>query len=215
MINNKKKLAKHSRNLAFSMLELLIVIGIMAVMVSALIPAMGGINGRKLATSGNLVVDLARQARQNSLANGSMTALVLVNNSAESEWNGRLLTIMEFKPGSTSWSQLTKWEMLPKGVLVDSTQSTDFLAVPATTPALPSLTFSGKAISSGQYVYQVFLSDGRILPSGGNPPALRLVEGVMNGTNLRYTSALSGAVPRNYYHITLNAYTGLPKVDRP
>jgi len=208
---------KDSKKSAFSLVELLVVVAVMVLLTAAALPAFSGGRARQLATGGNQVVDLANQARQNSISKGVMTALVMVS-SVDPEWNYRLFTLVEMQTvanGGATWAQTTPWQMLPKGVLVDSQSSTSFInVVPTLSTSIGSLKYAGKSIPQGSYAYQVFLPDGRLLSdSSANPPTLRLIGAIINSATSQVTKTDTSGV--NYYEITLNQYTGIPKVDRP
>jgi Tfp pilus assembly protein FimT len=185
-------------------MELLVVMGVMGILATLSVAAFNGSRGMDLTNGGNLVVDLANQARENSIANNVMTALVLardpVNNSKY-----RLFRLMQLVPGATKWTPASGWISLPQGVVVDeTTANSSFLSTqPTLSTSIGTITYSGTSTS---YAYQVFLPKGRMSTSGmvsTSSPTLRL---------LRSTD---GSNPNNYYDITFNLYTGSSKVDRP
>lgn len=202
---------------AFSLTELLVVVSVMALLTALTLPAFSSAKARQLATAGNQVVDLANQARQNSISKGVMTALVMVSN-VDPELNYRLFTLVETQTdaaGTVTWKQSMPWQMLPKGVLVDRDNSLDFISViPALTTSIGNLKYAGKNVAQGTYAYQIFLPDGRLLSDTSvNPPSLRLIGAVINTSTAQVKKTDTGSA--NYYQITLNQYTGIPKVDRP
>ncbi|MEZ0298524.1 MAG: Tfp pilus assembly protein FimT/FimU [Candidatus Methylacidiphilales bacterium] len=206
---------KNSRS-AFTLTELLVVITIITIMTSfGMVSYQSLTKSRNLTLGGNLVVDLVNQARQNSISRNVMTALVMVNNSPNQEWNNRLFVLLELRQNDTEWKYASMWHMLPTGVLVEPFASENFTSSPSALLAIstPSLKFGGTTLASEAYVYQVFLSDGRLL--GDKIPKLHLVQGTMSNGAIQYTSAQQGSTPLNYYEITLNNCTGIPKIDRP
>lgn len=204
---------------AFSLVELLTVVAIISIMATmATLTISGNSNATQLSSAGNTVVDLANQARQNSITQNALTALVLVNNSGRDEWDNRLIAILELKPGATTWSMVSRWQLLPSGVIIDPQQSTAFTSTsPAIGTALGALKFQGVTLASGTYVYQVFLPEGRLLSATENqmPPNLCLVGGIMKNSSAKYLTTQQGGVPVNYYNVTINMYTGIPNVGRP
>jgi len=204
---------------AFSLTEIMVVLAIMAIMTSFALPSFVGlISSRGLAASGDLVVDLANQARQNSIAHNAMTALVLVRNSGNANWDNRLFIILQMTAANTgttpSWTPVTKWEMLPPNTVVDPNQSATFVSqLPTVSPAPPTLTYLGTPVSTSAVCYQIFLpTGGLLLPTGTTPtpPLLHLVNGVSNGSGVT-----SRGSANEFYEVTINPYTGLTKVYRP
>jgi prepilin-type N-terminal cleavage/methylation domain-containing protein len=215
----------YSAKSGFSLIEILVVMAIMTILAFIAMPSLVGVNSSgQLSAAGNLVVDLANQARQNSITQNAMTALVMVNGSTtHPEWNNRLFVLMELAPASSSgtppsWTPVSKWEMLPPGVVVDPSFSSFMSQSPTLATSLPSLSYLGTSIPSSDCAYQVFLSTGGLLsPSAAvnAPPILRLVTGAMNGTVATYRGAQTAGSPDNYYNVTINPYTGMLKVTRP
>lgn len=195
---------------AFSLAELLVVMALMTLLAGMIAPAMNLAKSRNLNIAGNHVADLVQQARQNSMAKNVMTALVFVNNSANPDWNGRLVVLLELS-GNT-WKPVTRWMQLPAGVTVDFSESASFFASTpniAPSPTLPP--YERNTIAIAQCGYQIFAPGGRLLTTGiTNPtsPLLRLVEGSNDGQQV--VKQNSG----NYYDIVINRFTGIPKIDR-
>lgn len=198
---------------AFSLVELLTVVAIIAVLMTVTAPGIGSImKARNLNRGGNLVVDLTQQARQNAMTKNAMTALVLVNGSGNEKWNNRAFILMELLPGGTAWTAASRWYDLPEGVILDASESARFLQSPLLAVPIGSLSRAGTAISGSQYVYQVFLPEGQLSQSGvtnSQPPSLHLIEGVMSGASLVRMSQ------GNYYEVIINQFTGLTSVVRP
>ncbi len=202
----------------FSLIELLVVIAVVALLTSVSMVAVGGNQARKLASNGNLIADLSKQARQNSISKGVLTALVLCKTYPNNqELNNRLLVLMELSPDSTTWRQLTKWQILPQGGVVDSSQSDSFISqVPNVETPISNLKYLGATVTD--IAFQVFLPDGSLATkkqsSSGSvimqPPVLSLSQGNINSRgDLVKTSSV------NYYKITFNLHTGMTKIECP
>jgi prepilin-type N-terminal cleavage/methylation domain-containing protein len=209
--------ASAKRLRAFSLIELLLVMSIMLLIAGASVFGLvGGSNARNLDIAGNKVADLVNEARQNSIANRVMTALVLITPDSDPRSNAaidnRLFLIEQFDQESSTWQPVSQWELLPDGVVVDLSDSATFTKLPSLLMPPTSLSYQGNPLNPT--AYQVFLPDGH-LAGAGQTPALRLVSGNANGHSTAYTSSTTAGVPHNYYDITINPYTGMPIIDRP
>jgi len=187
-MNKRKSRCPHR---GFSLVELLSVIAVISVMVTASLPAISSISkARRLSTAGNLVYDLSSQARQNAMSRNAMTALVL-NKSTGS------FILMELLPGKSTWSPISRWYDLPEGIAVDEEASGSFMSSPGLAYPLGNLTRGKNAVSEAECVYQVFLPRGQLVQnSGETPPILQLVE--------KYSGGKS-----NYYKVFINQFTGI------
>lgn len=186
----------------FSLIELLTVITIIGIMITFSALSIGSIGARRLSQGGNLVVDLANEARQNSMTKGVMTAFIVAKSSPSTNHKLRSFILMEKGPRQTEWKPVTKWELLPTGTVVDGTAS--FIQQ---TPAiglsnLPKL--NNVAMDPSSCAFQVFLPDGRLSVKGITSPEFPV---------LRVVEALKPV--GNYYDVELNILTGTPKVVRP
>lgn len=198
-------------------MEVLVVVGIMAVLAGLIAPAMNIGKSRRLAMGGNLVANLVQQARQNSIAKNTMTALVSVSNSPEDDWNGQLVILVELSGDPLEWKPITKWERLPTEVILDPSYSAGqasnfFENSPSVTPGIALPPYAGSPVDTEFCGYQVFAPGGRLITTGIiNPssPLLRLVEGSVRDGQIQKQNT------KNYYDIVINRFTGIPKIDRP
>ena len=191
-------------------------------MAAVTVTGLGASSARQLGAAGNTVADLINEARQNAISRNIPTAFIMVTSSGNSQFDNRLFVLAELvppAPGATSptWQQVSKWTTLPTGVIAYATNSTYF-SMPAPSPAPPvdfSLNYMGTTISPANSDYEVFLPSGALLGTT-TAPYLTLTTGVMNnGSPTYFGKTGTGGVPDNYYEITINAYTGIPKIDRP
>ncbi len=196
------------------MVEMLAVITIITILSAITIPSfIGAGTASQLTAGGNLVVDLVNRARQNAISKNVITALFLINQSSNTGSNDRLFVIEELdNPVANQWTQVSKWETLPQGVLVDMSNANTQFQSPTIQYLPASLNYQGSVFTSAQYLCQVFLPDGSLETRGSpqSPPTLHLVAGVMNGQTVVYTGTAS-----NFYEVILMPYTGLPKINRP
>ena len=210
-------------NRAFSLVELLVVMAIMAVLGSIVMMSFSGLIGsNRLVAGGNDLINLANHARQEAISKNTMTALVLISSPGQPQWDRRVFRVMELIPAdaiantAAAWAPASAWHSLPDGISPDSQTDTlpTFSANLNLPASLPALNFKGTTISTSQLEEIVFLPDGRLLSSAsttGNsfvtPPVLRL-----------FNKAVASTAPTtlgNYYQITFNSLTGEPIVDRP
>jgi prepilin-type N-terminal cleavage/methylation domain-containing protein len=207
---------------AFSLVELLVVMAIMAVLGSLVTMSFSGLmGGNRLVAGGNDLMNLANQARQEAISKNTMTALVLISSSGQPQWDRRVFRVIELTPADTAantaaaWAPASAWHSLPDGISPDTQNDTlaAFSANLNLPASLPAQNFKGTSISASQLEEIVFLPDGRLLSTAsttGNsfvtPPVLRL-----------FNKAVASAAPAtgNYYQITFNSLTGEPIVDRP
>jgi prepilin-type N-terminal cleavage/methylation domain-containing protein len=135
--------SKHRSHPAFTLLELLVVMGILAIMLVAIIPVVSSLSkssGRKAAIS-NLLGAL-EQARTYAITDGQATYLVFPTQvgtdvATIQRYAYRSYAIFEDDPaGSGTPKQLTKWQTLPTGVSLRS-GSLNFLATSTAFPFTP------------------------------------------------------------------------------
>ena len=209
---------------AFTLVEILVVMGVMAIILGISVPVFTHIGGaNSLKSGGNQMEDLAEAARQNSMSKNAMTALIVpIDTTFDNRF--RIATLLELTPHadgtkltSGDWRQISKWEVLPTGVIVDAGTSTTFddtsSASTQLTPAFPASLRYG-LISLKAFKYIVFLAGGNLLEASN--AQIRLDEGFYGATAATptYTHA-AGNLPLNYYDIFLLSGSGRTKIVRP
>ncbi|TLD68932.1 prepilin-type N-terminal cleavage/methylation domain-containing protein [Phragmitibacter flavus] len=209
---------------AFSLLELVVVMALIALLVAIATPAMAALVGSTgLTAAGNLVTHLAAQARQMAMTKNTVTALAVLGDLGVED-DFRTLAIMEYD-ASNGWTQATPWQALPSGVLVDFADRRTCTFVSQAGVPLPlapedaasgSLPFDyqGVALSSATCALRVFLPNGGLHDSE-SPARIRLVEGVKQGAVMKYRNTTSDGSPGNFYDVSLIGATGLAKINRP
>lgn len=213
----KTKFVQSSHN-AFSLIEMLAVMAVIAVMMSLLAPAIQGFSdtaGRRGAVS--VIMNTLEQARVAALESGSDVFVVFCRQATPDQ--DRMLVLRETESGSGNYDQLTKWINLPKGVLLfdpssgpasildagvggfDRTRSPVAIPQDSSLPTgkgLVALKFNG----SGQVA---FPSTGKLW--------LHISEGVRDssGSEARVGNKVANALP--FEIITMAKYTGRAQLD--
>ena len=206
----------------FSIIELLMVIAIVSVLASVSALSISGIAGAAhLSTGGAQISNFLESAREMSILKKTPVAVALL--AKGDDVGSRIMTALEYLPDANQWVRISKWETLPKGVMVDMTAGgTNNTFVPGNSPtispALPNLVYASNTYSpqlTDGYGYIVFLPNGSLYQSGTQPSVFRLVEGVSTSTGSRYTGAKdANGNPVNYFEIVINESTGRVKMAR-
>jgi prepilin-type N-terminal cleavage/methylation domain-containing protein len=215
-------LAKTADRSAFSLIELLMVMAILGIAAVLIAPAAANFGrAQALRNAGNLVADLAAAARQQAMARGTLTALVVLANQGSPD-DYRALAVAEYDAVGRAWTQTSRWEILPTGVMVDRNDAaaSSFLQnspqpLPFASANTVPITFQGAAIAyPGGYAARVFTPRGA-LSNPDFPAKLRLVEAVTNGGGLVYTRPGASGKPANFYDVAILPTTGLTKIHTP
>jgi prepilin-type N-terminal cleavage/methylation domain-containing protein len=203
---------------AFTLLELLVVMAIIAILLVALIPAIGisKSSGRKGAVS-NLLGAL-EQARAEAIKSGQATYVVFPTFSAGTSqttvdrYNYKSFAIFEDDPANpTIPKQLTKWQTLPTGIAIraSGTSPLSNLAAPtALTPSIASFPFTPDSSATPAYHCLKYSANGEIEAPASNV-TLVVFEGYVNGNTEVITSAKDAAGdPAARESITIAHLTG-------
>jgi len=204
------KTAPHHRR-AFSLIELLTVIAMIALLTTLVAPSFTNLGRASLlTTSGNKVVNLINYAGQNSLSKNALTALVAL--APDSGRAYQVFALMEYTASNGEWKQITGWEKINDGVVVDQCTFSEYPSVKPE-PDLPAIKYQGKTIST--YKYIVFLPNRSLLQDAS--AQIRLTEGnfATGAQTPTYTRVKGDGTPANYYAVTVLGATGRPKIDRP
>lgn len=182
---------------AFSLVELLVVMAVIAILMAMTLPALTSMGkGRGLTTAGNMTVDVINHARQVARARNSLTMVAMINTGTDA---GRVLTSLVYSATNGTngtWTPIDRWRTFPEGVVIIN--SGDFFKTPP--PSAGSLMKAGASLSSTDYSSAVFLPDGRPMNATSVPQFIELTNATM---------------PKNFYKIIVNQATGIPAVRRP
>lgn len=198
----------------FSLVELITVVAIVGIITALVVPAVNGF-GRSTAlnSGGNMVANLAGLARQTAMSKNTLAALVVVTNLG-TEQDYRAMTVAEYRDGI--WQQVTKWETLPTGIVVDTSSESTFLTnTPVPFPFKLGIVIGNRRLDDAStFAARIFLSNGS-LQNADKAAQLRIVEGFRQGAGIAYTHRGTGNQPANYYDIAIIGTTGIAKISRP
>jgi prepilin-type N-terminal cleavage/methylation domain-containing protein len=206
----------------FSLVEMLVVLTIMGILSALTVSSFGVLRSTSLTLAGNNVVDVFAMARQNSIAKNDFTAVVIQTQGTAALTSYCVIDLARDANGNFgSWTQVSPWRYLPKGVIFENNQpSVDTYMQGTGTSTLPSalptsFPFQGSQVdlTSASYVVQCYQPDGTLV--GGQPLRLRLIEGAADATgNIAYQGSTSSGTQVSYYDVYFVANTGLTKIAR-
>jgi len=196
---------------AFTLVELLAVVGIMGLLAAVAVPALKGLTGsggRKQALS--QVMAALEIARNTAINNGTNAAVIFPDSTSDSTFGGaqnpyryRSMAVVTWNPTNTNSppTMLGSWIVLPQGVAFfpNSLKSTN---LPTVTNISVRILTSSKQVNSPAIVFQ---PDGGLseeyspFPTNG----IAFFEGTVTGATINTNSKMT-----NFETVRLTRYTG-------
>lgn len=177
------ELLPHCSSKGFSLMELLVVLGILGVVVVLAVPATGDLlRERALGSAVDRTWDAMAAARAEAVAGGSNVAFVLTSGRAE-DLDGReaiMLLRLQRNLGdgqNWGWEQASNWRLLPSGIRVAPIHPGSFLSSNGSTVQIPAFGMIADALPPlngmqvEDFVFLVFRPDGSV-ESGSAEPAI-------------------------------------------
>lgn len=149
----------------FSLIELLVVIGIIVIAASVIFTASGGGAGAALSSAQRIISGVAQGARGQAILKNAKTRLIIYNDPADIDKYRRFFGIIyESESGSNEWIAATQGTYLPEGIYFDPVVSASKSGGNWTAANTMTLNFpraTAQAPGSGQqYYYYEFESNG-------------------------------------------------------
>jgi len=221
---------KSNKTDAFTLFELLVVLAIIIIVLSFTIPAVTGLTkSNSVSNGGRLLSNLLVAARSHAISQRKMVRVEVATVwPSDNSDNFRKITIAEYDDVSATFKQLTKWDTLPAGAVIETrdmyaSPPTDIDATPTPTPGRGtyftdlftpngSLSLDTNCKLNNQSVSCVYLE---FLPTGAlnatsSPVWMRVSAGVPNGTNVTHT-----ARGKNYADLVVDNVVGRIKFSHP
>jgi len=213
--------ALRGRFRAFTLVEMLVVLGMIVILLSAVIPAVTSLskaNGRKAAMA-NLLGGI-EQARAEAINTSQATYVVFptfgagTTQSTLDRYNYKAYAIFEdnaANPGSVK--QVTPWKALPTGVALRATGTAALAnlaptASPTPSPPTPTFTFTPDTSATPVYQYLKFNVNGEVEAPAANV-LLGVFEGyVSSGTEVVTSGKDANGNPAAVEYIAVAQFTG-------
>ncbi len=197
-------IARRGKSAGFSLVELLVVTGIIMLLAALSMMAFGSIfSGSQLSRGGNLVADTLLLARQEAVTrNQEIEVRFYRIGGGTGTWRAvRVLKILETSNGQTNQA-ISRTVLLPDGVV--------FSAVAALSPLLENGSISGTETLPG---YGAAAYGGfRFRPGGATDDRINATN---NFVTLVEERQRNGSPPPNYYALQINPLTGKISVLQP
>lgn len=191
---------------AFTLIEMLVVVALVAILSALLVPSMQGLFGvvGRRAGANTLALGI-EQARLEAIKHGTASFVGFINATNEAAFSSfivyRALRFDEAVTNANLVTAVSRWIRLPRGVFMKPEDLAGVVSLTQSISAGILPKFAGTNISSVRSIK--FDRFGKLATTDTNPPTLRVGEGLLNGTELTFTPN-----ERNYYELSIQPLTG-------
>ncbi len=200
---------------AFTLLELLVVIGIMSLLLVAMVPAVTSLSkSNNMNAAGRMVANSLTVARSEAINHRTLIRFEVATNWPNDPAAAyRKFTLVQHDLTTGIDKQLTKWETLPDGLIFNPQNPTPgsgsyFFALNQTQN--PKLTSGNQQITT---TYIEFSSTGAVnIGISNSPVRLRLVQGYLPSSSST-SATLTGA--NNSFETSIDSLVGRIRIVRP
>lgn len=211
----KTKSVQSNRRSAFSLVELLSVMAVIAVMTSLLVPSIAGFSGTASRRGAvNTVMNTLEQSRVAALEAGSQVYVVFWRRVFPEP--DAMMVLRETDTGTGLYEQMTKWTKLPKGVIFHQpSMGQSILSVNSSTVFDQARMPNPPSLAAGETLNAIVFNEvgGIAFPTAKANRKLIISEGVRGSGG---TEALISDKKQNsggFEIISLSRYTGRSQLD--
>ena len=205
---------------AFSLVELMVVMGVISVVAAMIIPAVGNL-GRSsgLSVASRQLADLARVTRTEAISKRSVMRLFFPMTGSTADYQRVVVLKRESGGSGMNFEQASGWTKLPEGIVFDTTNSQFQSNLPGNFifSALDNrmtVTLSGRQMT-GAFIE--FVPTGAVRLGRSEPSSVRLavVEGEVVDDQMTYRGTGDDGLSDNWAVVSLQGLTGMAQVIRP
>lgn len=201
---------RKQNDIAFSLLELMVVLAIMLLVAGFTIPALTGLSvGNNLSAGGRVVANLLTVARSEAINRRAPIRFQVASTwPSDSSQAYRKIALVQHDPSTNSDTQITEWQTVPKGVSIHSSNLPKYFFAVAQAQN-PKLTLGGQQITSS---YLEFTPTGAPNINPASAPVTCLVVATYNMS--KTATQIDRVAGMDYYAIDIDALIGKAVVRR-
>lgn len=183
--------AQRSKRSAFTLVELLVVVGIIATLLVLVVPAFTGLGrGQSMRSSVAQLRSTLALARQWSITRNEKTYVIFPDDGSYNPAKNAVMALRSYAVWAEKSGYISEWRYLPPGIVFDSTEPTASSLFNTTTDRVFPVAFPSNGAPSVSMYCIAFTPNGRLNQAGGTTLRLYLREGWVDAnTNSGVASA--------------------------